>query len=92
MVSLFAGEAEGRLAQIFSDALERRLEPIYNFMNDLPGLQGQVIPSSPPSSRQVRSACLQRCRIGPRDRIWSLICISLPFPCRAKAGSPFPVS
>jgi hypothetical protein len=46
-VSLFAGEAEGRLAQFFADAFAGRLRPIYNFMDDLPGLQGQVTPFLP---------------------------------------------
>src|SRR5205823_663527 len=35
-VALFAGEAEGRLAGLFADALAGRLKPIYNYMNDLP--------------------------------------------------------
>ena len=46
-VSLFAGEAEGRLAQVFADALAGRLQPIYNYMDDLPGLQQQVTPFLP---------------------------------------------
>jgi radical SAM superfamily enzyme YgiQ (UPF0313 family) len=46
-VILFAGEAEGRLADLFADALEGRLQPIYNFMDDLPGLQQQVTPFLP---------------------------------------------
>jgi radical SAM superfamily enzyme YgiQ (UPF0313 family) len=46
-VTLFAGEAEGRLAGLFADALEGRLRPIYNFMDDLPGLQAQVTPFLP---------------------------------------------
>jgi hypothetical protein len=46
-VTLFAGEAEGRLAGLFTDALEARLRPIYNFMSDLPGLQAQVTPFLP---------------------------------------------
>ncbi|HEU0216013.1 MAG TPA: radical SAM protein, partial [Stellaceae bacterium] len=46
-VSLFAGEAEGRLADVFRDAFNGTLNPIYNFMNDLPGLQGQVTPFLP---------------------------------------------
>jgi hypothetical protein len=46
-VTLFAGEAEGRLAALFADALEGRLQPIYNFMADLPGLQQQVTPFLP---------------------------------------------
>jgi hypothetical protein len=46
-VTLFAGEAEGRLAALFADALEGRLQPIYNFMADLPALQQQVTPFLP---------------------------------------------
>jgi radical SAM superfamily enzyme YgiQ (UPF0313 family) len=46
-VSLFAGEAEGRLGGLFADALEGLLQPIYNFMDDLPGLQTQVTPFLP---------------------------------------------
>jgi len=46
-VSLFAGEAEGRLAKVFADALASRLQPVYNHMDDLPGLQQQVTPFLP---------------------------------------------
>jgi radical SAM superfamily enzyme YgiQ (UPF0313 family) len=46
-VTLFAGEAEGRLDEILKAAYERRLQPIYNFMNDLPQLNGQPIPFLP---------------------------------------------
>jgi radical SAM superfamily enzyme YgiQ (UPF0313 family) len=46
-VILFAGEAEGRLERLFADALAGRLEPIYNFMDDLPALQRQVTPFLP---------------------------------------------
>jgi len=46
-ISLFAGEAEGRLAEVFADALAGRLKPLYNYMNDLPGLQQQVTPFLP---------------------------------------------
>ena len=46
-VTLFAGEAEGRLEGLLADALAGRLEPIYNFMADLPALQRQVTPFLP---------------------------------------------
>ncbi|MFT5173876.1 MAG: hypothetical protein ACI8W7_002060 [Gammaproteobacteria bacterium] len=46
-ISLFAGEAEGRLAQIFSDAMNQRMEPLYNYMDDLPGLEEQPTPFLP---------------------------------------------
>jgi Radical SAM superfamily len=47
-VFLFAGEAEeGRLEQVLSDAVEGRLQPLYNFMNDLPSLEGVPAPVLP---------------------------------------------
>ena len=47
-VFLFAGEAEeGRLEQVLSDAVEGRLNPLYNFMSDLPALEGVPMPVLP---------------------------------------------
>jgi len=46
-VTLFAGEAEERIDEFLRAAYERRLEPIYNFLSDLPQLQGQPIPYLP---------------------------------------------
>jgi hypothetical protein len=46
-VTLFAGEAEGRLEGLFADALAGRLAPIYDFMDELPALQRQVTPVLP---------------------------------------------
>ena len=46
-VSLFAGEAEGRLDQLLQDAATGRLKPLYDFMADLPGLEGTPIPLMP---------------------------------------------
>jgi hypothetical protein len=43
-VSLFAGEAEGRLEQVLQDAVAGALKPLYNFMNELPNLEGAPIP------------------------------------------------
>jgi len=43
-LSLFAGEAEGRLDEVLRDAAAGRLKPLYNFMNDLPNIQGTPIP------------------------------------------------
>jgi hypothetical protein len=43
-VSLFAGEAEGRLDEVLKDAAAGTLRPIYNFMADLPGIEGAPIP------------------------------------------------
>jgi radical SAM superfamily enzyme YgiQ (UPF0313 family) len=46
-ITLFAGEAEGRLEGLFADVLAGRMQPIYNYMDDLPGLQQQVTPFLP---------------------------------------------
>ncbi len=46
-VTLFAGEAEGRLGAIYADALNRRMKPLYNYMNDLPGMEGVPTPFLP---------------------------------------------
>ena len=46
-VSLFAGEAEGRMEMVLTDAIAGKLKPIYNFMNDLPGLEGAPVPLMP---------------------------------------------
>lgn len=46
-VSLFAGEAEGRLAEVLRDAASNQLKPLYNFMNDLPSLEGAAMPYLP---------------------------------------------
>ncbi|MGA2260971.1 MAG: radical SAM protein [Acidobacteriota bacterium] len=54
-ISLFAGEAEGRLGQVLRDAADGRIEPFYNFMNDLPGLEGAAIPLLP-AERVKRTA------------------------------------
>lgn len=46
-VSLFAGEAEGRLGQVLLDAAMDQLQPVYNFMDDLPNIQGEPPPLLP---------------------------------------------
>ena len=46
-VSLFAGEAEGRLGQVLLDAAMNDLQPIYNFMDDLPNIEGVAMPVLP---------------------------------------------
>ena len=43
-ISLFAGEAEGRLDGVLHDAAARSLKPLYNYMDDLPGIEGTPIP------------------------------------------------
>ncbi len=46
-ISLFAGEAEGRLSQVLIDAHQNKLQPIYNFMDDLPNIEGVATPVLP---------------------------------------------
>jgi len=46
-ITLFAGEAEGRLDELLLAANGGTLEPLYNFMHDLPGLEGQPPPYLP---------------------------------------------
>ncbi len=54
-ISLFAGEAEGRLSQVLRDALDGRLAPLYNFMDDLPDLEEAGLPLLP-AERVKRTA------------------------------------
>jgi radical SAM superfamily enzyme YgiQ (UPF0313 family) len=49
-ITLFAGEAEGRIDEVIRDAAEGRLKPIYNYINDLPALESAVIPFLPGNS------------------------------------------
>jgi radical SAM superfamily enzyme YgiQ (UPF0313 family) len=46
-VSLFAGEAEGRLGQVLLDAFHDDVKPVYNFMDDLPDMEGVALPMLP---------------------------------------------
>ena len=49
-ITLFAGEAEeGRLINVLKDAYQRKMKPLYNFLGDLPGLEGQPMPITPTS-------------------------------------------
>ena len=49
-IALFAGEAEEeRLVEVFNDAYQEKLKPIYNHLDDLPGLEGQPMPITPTS-------------------------------------------
>jgi hypothetical protein len=46
-IAMFAGEAEGRLDMVLRDAAQGRLAAEYNFMKDLPGLEGTPVPFLP---------------------------------------------
>jgi radical SAM superfamily enzyme YgiQ (UPF0313 family) len=45
--TLFAGEAEGRIDDVLQGAATRTLKPVYNYMNDLPGLESAPVPFLP---------------------------------------------
>ena len=46
-VAIFAGEAEGRLEIMLRDAAAGQIKPLYNFMNDLPSIEGTPTPFLP---------------------------------------------
>ena len=46
-ISLFAGEAEGQFTDVLRDAARGEMKPIYNYLNDLPGLEGATAPMLP---------------------------------------------
>src|SRR5439155_13469923 len=54
-ISLFAGEAEGRLEEVLKDAYANALKPLYNFMADLPNIEGEPLPLIP-AIRAARTA------------------------------------
>ncbi|MBY2987129.1 B12-binding domain-containing radical SAM protein [Rhizobium leguminosarum] len=51
-ISMFAGEAEGRLDMVLRDAAAGELKPLYNFMSDLPGIGGTPVPFLPKDNIQ----------------------------------------
>jgi radical SAM family protein len=46
-IAMFAGEVESRLDVVLRDAAAGRLMPVYDFMQDLPGMQGTPVPFLP---------------------------------------------
>jgi hypothetical protein len=46
-ISIFAGEVEGRLDGLLREAIAGQLKPIYNFLKDLPGVEGTPVPFLP---------------------------------------------
>lgn len=46
-VSIFAGEAEGRFDTLLQDAAADRLQPLYNFLKDLPAIEETPVPMLP---------------------------------------------
>ncbi len=51
-ITLYAGEAEERMEALLQDAHAGALKPVYNYLNDLPTLQGAVAPFLPPERLQ----------------------------------------
>ena len=50
-ISIYAGEAEeSRLDEVLLDAWHQRLKPLYNYMDDLPGIEGAPTPRLPPAA------------------------------------------
>ena len=49
-ITLFAGEAEGRMDEVVRDAAAGALKPIYNYISDLPALEDAVTPFLPGNS------------------------------------------
>ena len=46
-ISMFAGEAEGRFDQVLRDAAARSLQPVYNYLDDLPAMADTPVPFLP---------------------------------------------
>lgn len=72
-VSLFVGEAEGRLEHVLQDACAGELQPVYDFAGDLVDLNTAVVPTHLPETVE-------------RSLIKSL---SPPWPVEAGRGCPF---
>src|SRR6202046_2745734 len=45
--TLFAGEIEGRMADLLRDIAAGQAKPIYNYLNDMPGMEAAAIPVLP---------------------------------------------
>jgi radical SAM superfamily enzyme YgiQ (UPF0313 family) len=46
-IAMFAGEAESRLDMVLRDVATGRLAPVYNFLGDLPSMEGTPLPFLP---------------------------------------------
>jgi radical SAM superfamily enzyme YgiQ (UPF0313 family) len=49
-ITLVAGEVEERWGDVLEDAFHGRLKPLYDFLKELPNLQGQAMPLLPPDA------------------------------------------
>ncbi len=57
-ITLFAGEAESRMDDLLRDARSGMLQPVYNYLNDLPDIGHEPVPFLP-RDRIVRSMGMQ---------------------------------
>lgn len=48
-ISLFAGELEGRMDLLLHDAFRGQMQPVYNYMKELPDMAGSPVPHLPAS-------------------------------------------
>jgi len=48
-ISIYAGEAEGRIDDFLHDAVAGKMKPVYNYIEDLPSLEGSIVPFLPHS-------------------------------------------
>ena len=55
-ISMFAGEAEGRFDTVLRDAASGQFAPMYDFMKDLPGIEGMPVPFLPKSTSNTQWA------------------------------------
>ena len=46
-VTLYAGEGEGRMADLIRDIAANQAKPVYNYLNDMPGMEAAAIPVLP---------------------------------------------
>ena len=46
-VTLYAGEGEGRMADLIRDIAAGQAKPVYNYLNDMPGMEAAAIPVLP---------------------------------------------
>src|SRR5215208_5078919 len=46
-ISMFAGELEGRMDRVLQEAASGQMQPIYNYLKDLPSLQNEPTPILP---------------------------------------------
>ncbi len=56
-ISLFAGEVEeGRLESLLQEAYSRKMKPLYNYMDNLPNMEGEPVPYLPADKLRKTSA------------------------------------